>query len=356
MKGLLARHPEVVLRAEAPLRAAMKAMTECEVGLVLVVDGARRLKGVVADIDLRRALLAGASLDAPVTKAMNPRPVTARADWPREQVSELFRKTGRSNIPLIDARGRLAELANIHDYAVLPRRYPNRVVVAAGGEGRRLRPLTAATPKPMIKIAGKPILEHLVEQLASSGFVHLYFTVNYLADKIRSHFGDGSRWGVDIRYLEERRPLGTVGALSLLPEKPADPILFLNGDVLTKANFSALLDFHTAEKAAATLCVKRHEIQIPYGVVELDGRRMGSFSEKPTQRFLVNAGIYVLEPSALALLPKGKPCDMPGLLERLRRRKRGSVACFPISEYWLDIGDPKELRRAVDEFGDVFGR
>lgn len=353
--GLLARHPRVAMGAEAPLSRAMRAMTECEVGLVLVVDASRRLKGVVADIDIRRALLAGAGLDAPVSKAMNRRPVVARADWPRERISELFRRTGRSNIPLVDGRGRLVELANIHDYAVLPRRFPNRVVVAAGGEGRRLLPLTARTPKPMLKIAGKPILEHILEQLAAAGFVHVYFTVNYLAGKIRSHFGDGSRWGVQLRYLSETRPLGNAGALTLLPEAPEDPVLFLNGDVLTKANYSALLDFHKAEKAAATLCVKRHEVQIPYGVVRLDGRRLGGLVEKPTERFLVNAGIYVLEPSALALLPKGRRCDMTELLERLKRR-RAPVACFPVEEYWLDVGDPRQFARAADEFGDVFGR
>lgn len=352
--GLLKRHPQVMLKPGAPLRAAMKAMTQCQVGLVLVVDARRRLLGVLADIDLRRALLAGADLSSPVSKAMNAKPKTVRSDAPREEISEAFRRTGHSNIPVVDAAGRLVELANILEYAALPKRWPHRVVIMAGGEGRRLLPLTANTPKPMLKLGGKPILEHVVEQLASAGFVHFLFTVNYLAEKIEDHFGDGSRWGVEIGYLRERAPLGTAGALGLLPKGLEHPVLVMNGDVLTKVNFAALLDFHREEKGLATVCVKRHEIQVPYGVVELEGRRLHGFVEKPTQRFLVNAGLYVLEPAALKLLPRGRRCDMPELLTRVRSKKPRGVACFPIEEYWLDIGEPKEFQRAADEFGEVF--
>jgi NDP-sugar pyrophosphorylase family protein len=216
--------------------------------------------------------------------------------------------------------------------------------------------MSGAKPrKPMLKLGGKPILEHLVEQLAAAGFVHFVISVNYLAEKIRSHFGDGSKWGVEIEYLHERKPLGTIGALGLLKPVPKEPFLVMNGDVLTKANFSALLDFHAGEKALATVCVKKHEIQIPFGVIELDGRKLGSFREKPTHRFLVNAGMYVMDPRALAWIPKNKPCDMPELLSTIGRKKRNGVACFPIEEYWLDIGGLHEFQRASSEFGEVFG-
>jgi dTDP-glucose pyrophosphorylase len=355
MPGLLKRHPQIVLSPDAPLRAAMTAMTACQVGLVMVVDARRKLLGVLVDNDLRRALLAGAELSSPVRRAMNPKPVVLRKGTPPEEVSELFRLTGHKNIPVVDARGRLVELTAIHDYAAIPKRYPNRVVLMAGGQGRRLLPLTEDTPKPMLKLGGKPILEHLVEQLAAAGFVHFVISVNYLAEKIRDHFGDGSRWGVEIEYVTERKPLGTVGALRLLKPTPKEPFLVMNGDVLTKANFGALLDFHASEKGLATVCVKSHEIQIPYGVVELSGRRMSRFREKPTHRFLINAGIYVLDPRALAFIPKGRPCDMPELLASIRRKRRSGVACFPVEEYWLDIGGLHEYRRASKEFGEVFG-
>lgn len=353
--GLLARFPALLLKPSATLRDAMKAMTATRCGIVLVAGPGRRLLGVVADTDLRRALLAGAELAEPVVRALNARPITMRAGLPREEVSELFRSTRKPYIPVVDAKGRLLELAAYAEFAAIPRRYPHRVVLMAGGEGLRLRPLTSNTPKPMLKLGDKPILEHLIEQLAAAGFVHFVLTVNYLAEQIRAHFGDGSRWGVEIEYLEETRPLGTVGALSLLKPRPKDPVLVMNGDVLTKVNFGALLDFHASEKGLATLCVKRHEIQVPYGVVELAGRRLSLFTEKPTHRFLINAGIYVLDPRALALIPRGKPFDMPQLLKALRSRRKSAVACFPIEEYWLDIGSPREFERASVEFGEVFG-
>lgn len=357
MPGLLKRHPRLILKPAASLKDAMKAMTACESALVLVAGPGRRLLGVVADIDIRRAMLtAGAGLSTPVARVMNKRPVTVRDDAPPEAVSEVFRRTGHANIPVVDAKGRLVELANVLDFAAIPKRYPHRVVLMAGGQGRRLLPLTEGTPKPMLKLGGKPILEHLIEQLAAAGFVHFIIAVNYLADQIQSHFGDGSRWGVRIEYLREPKPLGTVGALSLLKEKPEAPLLVMNGDVLTKVNFAALLDFHAAEKGLATVCVKRHEIQVPYGVVELSGKRLSGFVEKPTHRFLVNAGIYVLDPKVLALIPKGRPSDMPDILAAVRRRRKDAVACFPIEEYWLDIGGPSEYERAAGEFGKVFGR
>lgn len=352
--SVLKTNPQIVLPVKATLRDAMRAMTNSRIGLALVVDGRRRLRGVLADIDIRKALLAGADMGAQVARAMNPKPLTVRAGQSPEEIAEVFRLTSKSHLPVLDAAGRLVDLASFIDYAAIPKRWPNRVVVMAGGQGQRLRPLTAHTPKPMLKVGGKPILEHLLEQLAGAGFAHFTFTVNYLAEQIRAHFGDGSKWGVEISYVQETRPLGTVGALSLLKKPPREAILVLNGDVLTKVNFAALLDFHKSEKGLATLCVKRHDIQVPYGVVELADHRLSGFIEKPTHRFLVNAGIYVIDPKALAWLPKGRPCDMPDFLKKIRRRRSNGVACFPIEEYWLDIGGMPEFLRAEDEFKEIF--
>lgn len=354
MRPLLKEHRELMLLPESTLRDAMRVMTDSQYGLTLVCSR-RRLLGVLADIDIRKRLLSGGELSEPVTRAMNKRPITAREGSPREEISELFRRTGKAYIPVVDAGGRLVELASMTEFAAIPKRYPNRVVLMAGGQGRRLRPLTRNTPKPMLKLGGKPILEHLIEQLAAAGFVHFVIAVNYLAEQVREHFGDGSRWGTEIEYLHERKPLGTIGALGLLKRKPGEPMLVMNGDVLTKVNFGALLDFHETEKGIATVCIKRHEIQVPYGVVELSGHRLRGFVEKPTHRFLVNAGIYILEPSVLSLIPKGCAFDMPDLLAAIRGRRKDAVACFPVEEYWLDIGGPRELKRAASEFDEVFG-
>lgn len=356
MKSLLSLHPEIVLKPAASVRDAMDAMTRSRVGFAVVVDGGARLLGVVTDIDIRRALLRGAELSSPVARAMNRRPLVAPQGASPERLSALFSLHKKSHLPLVDARGRLAGLAALSDYMTVPTRRPNRVVVMAGGAGKRLGALTANTPKPMLRLGDKPILEHLVEQMSAAGFTRFTFTVNYLAEQIERHFGDGSRWGVEIEYVREPKPLGTAGALGLVKRRSEEPLLVLNGDILTKVDFSALLAFHKAEKGLATICVKRHEIQVPYGVVEQTRRRLSRFVEKPTQRFLVNAGIYALDPRALAWLPKRRACDMPEFLEIIRRRRRGGVACFPIQEYWLDIGGPQEFRRAEKEYGDLFGR
>jgi len=356
MKDLLQRHPEIVLRPTATVRDAMDAMTRSLVGFTVVTDGAGKLLGVVNDIDIRRALLRGVGIAAPVAKAMNKTPLVIPEGTPPEQIAALFSSKGKTHLPIVDRHGRLIGLAALSDYMTIPTRYPNHVVVMAGGVGKRLKPMTNNTPKPMLRLGDKPILEHLIEQMAASGFAHFTFTVNYLAEQIQRHFGDGSRWGVRIDYVHEPKPLGTAGALGLIKRSFDEPLLVLNGDILTKVDFAALLDFHRAEKGLATICVKHHEIQVPYGVVEQSRRRLSRFVEKPTQRFLVNAGIYVLDPRVLAWLPKRRACDMPEFLNIIRSRRRGGVACFPIQEYWLDIGGPQEFRRAEKEFGDLFGR
>jgi dTDP-glucose pyrophosphorylase len=355
LNDILKIHHNLMLSARATLREAMDAMTKSRVGIALVIGPDRRLLGVVADIDIRRALLRGADLSSPAAKAMNRRPVTVSAGASSEQLAAAFRAHPKSHLPIVDEKGRLTGLAALVDFATIPCRHPNLVVVMAGGAGKRLRPLTSNTPKPMLRLGDKPILEHVLEQMVAAGFTRFSFTVNYLAEQIERHFGDGSRWGAEIEYVREPRPLGTAGSLGLIKRPGPDPLLVLNGDILTNVDFPALLDFHRAEKSLATICVKRHEIQIPYGVIEHSGLLLTRFVEKPTQRFLVNAGIYILDPDALLHLPKRRACDMPEFLDRIRARRRG-VACFPIREHWLDIGGPKEFRKAKREFRSLLGQ
>ncbi|MBI4370976.1 MAG: nucleotidyltransferase family protein [Elusimicrobia bacterium] len=352
--GLLEKHPELVLRPDDTLREALEAMTRSRVGFAVVVDKRRRLLGVFNDADVRKALLRGAVLDGPVSKEMNSKPFTVDADLPAARVAAAFREHPKSHMPIVDAKRRLVGIADRADYEIIgARRHENLVVIMAGGLGKRLGPLTDGTPKPMLPVGDKPILELLLEQFKLSGFQKFLFAVNHLAEQVVGHFGDGSRWGVDIGYLRERKPLGTVGALSLLRAPIEAPVIVANGDILTKVNFSALLDFHKAEKATATLCVKSHEVNIPYGVVEIDGGQLESFVEKPVHRTYVNAGIYVLEPRALRWIPSGRRCDMPDLIAAARRRRK-RVACFPIQEYWIDIGEAQAYQRAAADYRRLF--
>ena len=344
----------LLLPPSATVKCAIEVMSGPDgAGMILVTGPGAVLRGVVVDSDIRKGILRGLGLDAPLSKVMNPKPVTLAFDLPREEIAAFFRRDPRASIPLVDAKGRVKGLAQLTQYLSGGGELRNRVVVLVGGLGRRLMPLTADTPKPLLMVGDKPILETIVEQCAAAGLRRFTFALSHRADQIRRHFGDGSRFGVEISYVHESRPLGTAGALSLLPREAA-PLVVMNGDLLTKVDFGALLRFHQDEKCLATLCVREYEFQVPFGVVSMEGHRLEGIVEKPTQRFFVNAGIYVLNPAALKSLKRGARCDMTDLLERVRRRRHGAVGCFPIREYWIDIGRVEEYRRAQSEYGKFF--
>ena len=255
-------------------------------------------------------------------------------------------------MPLVDAEKRLIGLDTLDDL-LKPKDKENRVVLMAGGLGMRLRPLTADCPKPMINVGNKPLLETILENFISYGFRRFYVSVNYKADVVKSYFGDGSKWGADICYLHEEKSLGTAGALSLIPEKPQHDLLVMNGDLLTKINFSQLLHFHKEKNAMGTMCVREYDFQVPYGVVQIEKDKMLGISEKPVHRFFVNAGIYVLAPQALDFVPHNTYLDMPSLFENMIAKKNEAVV-FPVREYWLDIGQMSDYDRANGEYKDFF--
>jgi NDP-sugar pyrophosphorylase family protein len=252
----------------------------------------------------------------------------------------------------VDAKGRVVRLETVDDI-VAPEERSTPVVVMAGGLGTRLRPITDDRPKPLVEVEDGPILETLLERLSAQGFCHVYLSVNYEAEMIESHFGDGSEWGLQVEYLREEKRLGTAGPLSLLPERPAESILVVNGDLLTTLNFGQLMDFHDEQSAVATMGVRRYRTEIPYGVAELDGRRITGLEEKPTEEYFVNAGIYVLEPEVLDQIPDDTFFDMPELFRILVEDER-HVTAYPIEEYWRDIARQEDLQKAQSEFSEIF--
>lgn len=338
----------LMLLPHDPLRNAIALIDREAIQIALVVDDCQRLVGTITDGDIRRALLRGETLDTEVDQVMcrNFRCLPATATG--SEALKMMRDHSLHQIPQLDASGRVMGLFLL-DELILPCILPNKVVIMAGGEGRRLRPLTETCPKPMLRVAGRPLLEIILEQCVEAGFHEFYFSVNYLKDQIKDYFLDGDRWGVKINYLEETEPLGTAGALSLLPKKLNEPFLVLNGDVLTKVDFSKLLRFHEEHAATATVCVREHDVQIPYGVVKLDDLSVLSLEEKPTYNHYVNAGIYLLQPESLECVSHGTFYDMPQLLSDLLQRNK-AVRAFPIHEYWLDIGHPETLERAHGEW------
>jgi NDP-sugar pyrophosphorylase family protein len=241
----------------------------------------------------------------------------------------------------------------LRDELLTPQPLANHVIFMAGGLGSRLRPMTEETPKPLLTVGRKPLLETILEGFIEHGFRHFHMSVNYKAEQVKQHFGDGERWGVEIDYLEEDEQLGTAGPLGLLPEVPEEPILVMNADVLTKVNFRNILDFHFEQGASATMCVREYDFRVPFGVVNIERDRIVGIEEKPLQTFFVNAGIYVVSPELLDLVGKDEPLDMPEFFGRAIDAGH-HAAVFPVREYWMDVGRLDDYERANGEFFRIF--
>lgn len=342
----------ILASSSTTIREAIRIMDAGALKIALVVDDALHLLGTVSDGDVRRGILKGYSLDDYVYQVMNTSPAVVLQNAGRDNILALMRRKQVHQIPVVDQAGILVGL-EIIDTIIATTKQNNWVVLMAGGLGTRLKQLTKDTPKPLLKIGGKPILETILENFIDQGFCRFFISVNYKSELIESHFDDGSRWGVQIEYLRENKKLGTGGALGLLPKRPSAPLLVMNGDVLTKVDFSQLLDFHREHKAEATMCVREYDFQVPYGVVKVDNHRIIAIEEKPVQCFFVNAGIYVLEPHTLDLVPPNVFFDMPSLFENLIEQKMEATV-FPVREYWLDIGRMDDFDRANEDFREVF--
>jgi dTDP-glucose pyrophosphorylase len=344
---------KTLVGAEASIIEVIESLNNSACQICLVVDGGGRLLGTVTDGDIRRGILKGVKLDGPASQIMNASPLTVSSRDAAQQRLALMRAKRVHHLPVLDDAGVVIGVESESDLTSAAA-IPNWAVLMVGGLGERLRPLTETVPKPLLPVGGRPLLETILGQLAGYGFRRVYLAVNYLAEQFEEVFGDGSRLGLDIRYVREDGKLGTAGALSALPERPEHPMLVMNGDVLTSVNYRSLLAFHHEHRAAATLCVREHAVQVPYGVVEIDQSKVVAIQEKPSLVQFINAGIYVLEPSALDLLAPGAHCDMPTLLQRCMD-KGGEVSAFPIREYWLDIGRPDDFAKANGDYHRVFG-
>lgn len=343
---------QTLVDPECSMEEAVATLDRVAVRIVMIVDPQRRLLGTLTDGDIRRALLKQRPLSTPVREVMCSTPRTAEPNWSKERILTVMEKFQLLQLPVIDDQSKVIGLETLHDLLNKPQRN-NPVFLMAGGFGTRLRPLTHNCPKPLLKVGDKPILELILERFISSGFHRFFISTHYMPEMIREHFGDGSRWGVSIRYIHEDAPLGTGGALGLLPHDEIDlPLFVMNGDLLTTLDFENLLEFHQTHAGAATMCVREYEYCVPYGVIQSDGHRIQSMVEKPVQRFFINAGIYLLSPELVKRVSAGTRVDMPTLLEHEISAGR-DVNMFPIHEYWLDIGRMEDFQRAQQEFGGL---
>lgn len=332
------------MRPSIKLGEALGVIDRGGVQACLVVNESGRLEGMLSDGDVRRALLGGHSMEAVVGELMNTDFLSVRTPTSPQIAKEFMHRHKIRHVPVLDASGRVENLFVITDHSGRPN-IDLPVVVMAGGKGMRLRPLTEQTPKPMLAIGNKPMLERILDRCIATGLTDIYLSVNYLASQIYDYFGDGSQWGLTITYLEEKDSLGTAGSLGLLPAEIESPIFVLNGDVLTEVNLARLLEFHQDSRSTATVALREFVVEVPFGVVSLDGFAIEGIEEKPSFRHFVNAGVYLLEKSVIDLVPTGRAIDMPELIQKAMD-KGASVSGFPIHESWLDVGSPETLEQA----------
>ncbi|MGF2733398.1 nucleotidyltransferase family protein [Marinobacter sp. DUT-1] len=342
---------KALVNSDVTLEQAIEVLDKAALRIALVVDANDKLLGTLTDGDVRRALLKHLPLETPVNQVMNPQPKTAEQSWTESRILAVMEKHELLQLPLVDAEGRIVGLANLHDI-LNKHRHDNPVFLMAGGFGTRLRPLTNHCPKPMLKVGDKPILEQILLNFVEAGFHRFYISTHYMPEVIRDYFGDGEKWGVSIQYVHEEEPLGTGGALGLLPPDEIDqPLFMMNGDLLTSLNLHSFLEFHETHNGVATMCVREYEHEVPYGVITSEGTQIKSMVEKPVHRFFVNAGIYLLDPALVKSVEPGTRIDMPTLLERQIDGGK-AVNMFPIHEYWLDIGRMDDFHKAQTELQD----
>jgi dTDP-glucose pyrophosphorylase len=325
------------------IREIVNLLNEVGSKIVLITDETNVLLGTISDGDIRRGLLKGLDLNSPVTGIIKRSPIVVSPEINREIVLQIMTSNKIQQIPIVNEKNQVIGL-HLWDDLNTPVIYSNIMLIMAGGKGTRLHPQTLNCPKPLLPIAGKPILEHIIERAKNQGFTNFVLAINYLGHMIEDYFGDGDKFGVKIQYLRENLPLGTAGALSLLDPKPDSSFIIINGDVISEINYVELLNYHRQNSASATMAVRRYEWQNPFGVVETQGLEIIGFEEKPITRSHINAGVYAFEPSALSLLGKSEPCDMPTLLKRLQEKSKLVIA-FPMHESWLDIGRPEDLNK-----------
>lgn len=332
------------LKINSTIKNALTIIDNGAMRIALVVDNNDVLLGTVTDGDIRRGIIKGLKLEDTIDLIMCKNPTFAYINESKDNMLSKVLQNKHHQIPILDKNNKVIDVKEIEELVKIEKK-PNRIILMVGGLGTRLRPLTNNIPKPMLKVGDKPILQIIIEGFAKYGFVNITMCVNYKSEIIENYFKDGSKFGVNIEYTFEKQNMGTAGALSILTSKPKEPFFVMNGDLLTDINYETLLNFHNSKKSEATMCVREYEVQIPYGVVNIENEKITSIKEKPLHTFFVSAGIYVLSPKVLKHVPKDKFYDMPTLFESLINQQQNIIS-YPIKNYWIDIGKLKDFEKA----------
>ena len=333
------------------INEALKKIAGGGIKIALVVDREDKLLGTLTDGDIRRGLLKGMDLNSSIESIFFKKPTTAKVSDTKEEISKLAISMEIDQIPIVDEKGKIQGIYLLHEF-LKPKKKTNKVVLMAGGMGTRLMPLTADTPKPMLKVGNKPLLHTIVNKFEECGYTNFIMCLNYKHKLIQDYFGDGTKFGVKIEYTIEEERMGTAGALSLLTSKLNEPFFVMNADLLTNLDFEKMLDFHIKNKSKATMCVREYNAEVPYGEVKLQNEKLISIVEKPVHKFFVNAGIYILDPECIDLIPK-RFYDMTSLFKKMLLNNKKTIS-FPLGEYWLDVGRSKDYEKAKSEYKSIF--
>jgi dTDP-glucose pyrophosphorylase len=342
---------KALLTAKATLHQAICCLDESSLQIVIVVAEDGRLLGTLTDGDIRRGLLRGLEMSSTIESIIHRDPLVVPPQWSRETVLQLMQANKVHQLPVVDANRFVVGL-HLWVELLVPIKRSNVMVIMAGGRGTRLGDHTQDCPKPLLAVGGKPMLEHIIGRAKIEGFKHFVLAIHYLGHMIEDYFGDGSKLNINIEYLRENTPLGTAGALGLLQLRATEPFLVTNGDVLTDIRYAEMLDFHIRHNAFATMAVRLHEWQHPFGVVKTNGVDIIGFEEKPVARSHINAGVYVLEPGVLDSIGSNEHCDMPTLFSRVQDKQARTIV-YPMHEPWLDVGRPADLKKARNEHANT---
>ena len=343
---------KIKLTPTSTLKDALKIIDSGAMKIALVLDDDNKLVGTVTDGDTRRGLLNGLSLNDCIESIVFQNPTVCSINDSKEEILQKAVDKKVYQIPIVDQDGKLVGIEEL-DELLKPSDHPNKVVLMAGGLGTRLRPLTNDTPKPLLEVGNKPILETIIQSFVKYGFKNIILSVNYKSHMIEEYFGDGSQFGVNLEYVHEAKSMGTAGALSLMREKLDQPFFVMNGDLLTNVNFEHMLDYHMSHNSSATMGVREYDFQVPYGVVNVNDHQIVSIEEKPVHKFFVSAGIYLLDNKILEFILDDQFFDMPILFEKLIEAHKTAIS-FPIREYWLDIGRMSDFEQANSDYSEVF--
>ena len=338
---------DILLKKSATIIETLIAIDRGGCKTAFLTDERRKLYASVSDGDIRRALIAGAELSAPAGGIANKNPFSVNDHYDVGAVKNLLQKNLLNAVPVIDKQGVVLDVIRINDLVAGPVKNP--VVIMAGGLGKRLGNLCTETPKPMLRIAGVPILQHIIANLTRTGFVNIYISVNYKSDVIENYFGDGSNYGCNITYIREPKRLGTAGSIRLCEGLIDTEFLVVNGDILTRANMMDMLKSHNDSRVDMTVGVVDHTVQVEYGVLEVEGGLIRALVEKPVMNYKINGGIYCLNPYLIELIPKNEYFEMTQLLNIPL-----TVGSYEINDYWIDIGQVNQYELAEREFTNIF--